>query len=90
MNLNNGQSSDKVNGDMSSSSGWCAEDMLATNSQKYGYKSTYDSNLTEYTIPIEKEDSEEYRRREEEAERMVLICFESKRFGVGGECCTNG
>lgn len=69
--MNNGMNEDKINGDMTSSSGWCAEDMLATNSQKYGYKSTYDSNLSEYTIAIEKEDSEDYRRREMEAEKMV-------------------
>ncbi len=64
-----------VNGDMNSESGWNAEDMLMTNQQKYGYKSTYDSNLSAYTVAIEKDDSEDYRRREEEAEKMVCYYF---------------
>ena len=73
MNLNsNAVDPEKINGDMTSSSGWCAEDMLMTNQQKYGYKSTYDSNLSEYTVAIEREDSEDYRRREVEAEKMVF------------------
>lgn len=79
--MNNGMNEDKINGDMTSSSGWCAEDMLATNSQKYGYKSTYDSNLSEYTIAIEKEDSEEYRRREMEAEKMVYKFQKNGKIG---------
>ena len=45
--------------------------MLKTNQQKYGYKSTYNSDLLEYTIPVEKEDTEEYRRREEVAEKLA-------------------
>ncbi|CAF0780226.1 unnamed protein product [Brachionus calyciflorus] len=55
----------------SSNSGWNAEDMLMTNQQKYGYKSTYNSDLSEYTIPVEKEDTEEFRRREVEAEKLA-------------------
>ena len=51
--------------------GWCAEDMLLTNETKYGYKSTYNSDLPEYTVAIEKKDSDEYRRREEEAEKIA-------------------
>ena len=55
-------------------SGWNAEDMLATNESKYGYKSTYNSALPEYTIAVEKGDGvseEEFRRREIEAERLA-------------------
>jgi hypothetical protein len=55
----------------SNGTGWCAEDMLMTNQTKYGYKSTYNSDLSEYTVPIERDDSEDYRRREEEAEKMA-------------------
>lgn len=55
----------------SNGTGWCAEDMLMTNQTKYGYKSTYNSDLSEYTVQIERDDSEDYRRREEEAEKMA-------------------
>ena len=55
----------------SSGGGWCAEDMLLTNQTKYGYKSTYNSDLSEYTLPVEKENTEEYKRREEEAEKLA-------------------
>ena len=45
--------------------------MLLTNQTKYGYKSTYNSDLSEYTLPVEKENTEEYKRREEEAEKLA-------------------
>ena len=32
-----------------SKNGWSAEEMLNTNMAKYGYKSTYKSDLTDYT-----------------------------------------
>ena len=56
---------------MSTGSGWAADEMLMTNRTKYGYKSTYNADLSEYTIAIEREDSEEYRRREKEAEKIA-------------------
>ena len=55
-----------------SGTGWNAEDMLLTNEAKYGYKSTYNSDLVEYTLQVEREDTEDYRRREEEAEKLAL------------------
>jgi PAB1-binding protein PBP1 len=66
-----------VNGDPglsggSGTGGWNAEDMLLTNETKYGYKSTYNSDLTEYTLPVEKQNTEEYRRRELEAEKLAM------------------
>ena len=36
----NGVDPDTVNGDMTTGSGWCAEEILMTNRTKYGYKST--------------------------------------------------
>lgn len=65
------QDSKLINGDMSTGSGWAADDMLMTNRTKYGYKSTYNADLSEYTIAIEREDSEEYRRREKVAEKIA-------------------
>lgn len=73
LNINGGDQA-KINGDMNSESGWTAEDMLMTNEQKYGYKSTYDSNLSEYTVAIERDDTDDYKRREADAEKMVINC----------------
>ena len=69
--INTGTSSVADGGLTSSGGGWCAEDMLLTNQTKYGYKSTYNSDLSEYTLPVEKENTEEYKRREEEAEKLA-------------------
>jgi len=54
------------------STGWGVEEMFLTNQTKYGYKSTYNSDLTEYTLPVEKENTDEYRKREEEAEKIAM------------------
>ena len=66
-----GDSSSSNGGGGGGNGGWCAEDMLMVNQTKYGYKSTYNSDLNEYTLAVEKEDTEEFRRREEEAEKMA-------------------
>lgn len=61
-------------GTVGTGGGWNAEDMLATNEAKYGYKSTYNSALPEYTLAVERGEGvtdEEYRRRELEAERLA-------------------
>jgi PAB1-binding protein PBP1 len=55
-----------------SNTGWTAEDMLLTNETKYGYKSTFKDDLSEYTLQVEREDTEEFKRREEEAEKLAL------------------
>ena len=51
--------------------GWNVEEMLAINEKKYGYKSTFNAEMKEYTIPVEKEDTEEFRKRERVAERLA-------------------
>jgi len=56
----------------SSNTGWTAEDMLLTNETKYGYKSTFKEDLSEYTLQVERQDTEEFKRREEEAEKLAL------------------
>ena len=69
-------------GDGSSSAGWGAEEMLLTNQTKYGYKSTYNSDLSEYTLPVEKENTEEYKRREEEAEKLANEIESSAQYRI--------
>lgn len=55
-----------------SNTGWTAEDMLLTNETKYGYKSTFKEDLSEYTLQVEREDTEEFKKREEEAAKLAL------------------
>jgi hypothetical protein len=52
--------------------GWNVEEMFLVNERKYGYKSTFNQDMIEYTIPIHKENTEEFRRREREAERIAF------------------
>ena len=56
----------------SSAAGWNAEDMLSLNEKKFGYKSKFNTEMCEYTIRVEKEDTDEYKRREEAAEKLAL------------------
>ncbi|XP_074597516.1 uncharacterized protein LOC141852411 isoform X2 [Brevipalpus obovatus] len=52
-----------------SSNGWAADDMFKMNEEKYQVKTTFDENL--YTVPLVKQDTEEYRKREAEASRIA-------------------
>jgi hypothetical protein len=54
-----------------SKTGWSVEDMLVINKTKYGYKSTFNADMSEYTMPVRRENTAEYRRREAEAERLA-------------------
>ncbi|CAF1086208.1 unnamed protein product [Brachionus calyciflorus] len=60
--------------------GWNAEDMLNINEIKFGYKSTYKSDLSDYTIPLEKRHTDEYKRRELEAEKIAHEIEKSKSY----------
>jgi PAB1-binding protein PBP1 len=51
--------------------GWSVEDMLTINEVKYGYKSTFNTDMSEYTMPVRRENTAEFRRREAEAERLA-------------------
>nr|XP_046271648.1 ataxin-2-like protein isoform X2 [Scatophagus argus] len=53
------------------SNGWDANEMFKFNEETYGVKSTYDSSLSMYTMPLEKENSEVYRQREARAARLA-------------------
>jgi hypothetical protein len=54
-----------------SKAGWSVEDMLIINETKYGYKSTFNADMSEYTMPVRRENTAEFRRREAEAERLA-------------------
>uniref|UniRef100_A0A3P8S7L3 Ataxin 2-like n=1 Tax=Amphiprion percula TaxID=161767 RepID=A0A3P8S7L3_AMPPE len=53
------------------SNGWDANDMFRFNEETYGVKSTYDSSLSMYTMPLERGNSEVYRQREARAARLA-------------------
>uniref|UniRef100_A0A8D3B160 Ataxin 2-like n=1 Tax=Scophthalmus maximus TaxID=52904 RepID=A0A8D3B160_SCOMX len=53
------------------SNGWDANDMFKFNEEAYGVKSSYDSSLAMYTMPLERGNSEGYRQREARAARLA-------------------
>ncbi|XP_068099700.1 ataxin-2-like protein [Hyperolius riggenbachi] len=53
------------------SNGWDPNDMFKFNEDNYGVKTTYDSSLSSYTVPLEKDNSEEYRQREARAAQLA-------------------
>ncbi|XP_049323885.1 ataxin-2-like protein isoform X1 [Astyanax mexicanus] len=53
------------------SNGWDASEMFRFNEEAYGVKSTYDSSLSMYTVPLERGSSEGFRQREARAARLA-------------------
>ncbi|XP_071321241.1 ataxin-2-like protein isoform X2 [Trachinotus anak] len=53
------------------SNGWDANEMFKFNEEAYGVRSTYDSSLSMYTMPLERGNSEVYRQREARAARLA-------------------
>ncbi|MEE6503902.1 hypothetical protein FKM82_005009 [Ascaphus truei] len=53
------------------SNGWDPNDMFRYNEENYGVVSTYDSSLSSYTVPLERDNSEEYLRREARAAQIA-------------------
>lgn len=63
-----------------SKSGWNPDEMFTINTIKFGYKSTYDPNLREYTIPLEKNQTDEYKKLELEAEKIANEIEKSRSY----------
>uniref|UniRef100_A0A8C4M795 Ataxin 2 like n=1 Tax=Equus asinus TaxID=9793 RepID=A0A8C4M795_EQUAS len=55
----------------SKSNGWDPNEMFKFNEENYGVKTTYDSSLSSYTVPLEKDNSEEFRQRELRAAQLA-------------------
>ncbi|KAM4707273.1 ataxin-2 isoform 2-T2 [Discoglossus pictus] len=53
------------------SNGWDANEMFRYNEENYGVVSTYDSSLSSYTVPLEKDNSDEYLKREARAAQIA-------------------
>ncbi|KAM5152020.1 ataxin-2-like protein isoform 2-T2 [Mantella aurantiaca] len=67
MRWDGGESNDDFDLDSDLSNGWDATEMFKFNEDNYGVKTTYDSSLSSYTVPLEKDNSEEFRQREARA-----------------------
>lgn len=57
--------------DADTANGWDASEMFRFNEETYGVKSTYDSSLSMYTVPLERGSSEGFRQREARAARLA-------------------
>ncbi|XP_032899191.1 ataxin-2 isoform X4 [Amblyraja radiata] len=53
------------------SNGWDPNDMFRFNEETYGVRSTYDSSLSSYTVALERDNSEEFLRREARAAQLA-------------------
>uniref|UniRef100_A0A8C7V2G1 Sm domain-containing protein n=1 Tax=Oncorhynchus mykiss TaxID=8022 RepID=A0A8C7V2G1_ONCMY len=53
------------------SNGWDPNDMFKYNEEQYGIMSTYDSSLSSYTVALERDNSEEYLKREARAAQLA-------------------
>ncbi|XP_031416439.1 ataxin-2-like protein isoform X2 [Clupea harengus] len=67
----NGESYDLETDAVTGSNGWDANEMFRFNEENYGVKSTYDSSLSMYTVPLERGNSDNYRQREARAARLA-------------------
>ncbi|XP_025912692.1 ataxin-2-like protein [Apteryx rowi] len=63
--------SDDYDLDSDMSNGWDPNEMFKFNEETYGVKTTYDSSLASYTVPLEKDNSEEFRQREARAAQLA-------------------
>uniref|UniRef100_A0A803YPU3 Ataxin 2 n=1 Tax=Meleagris gallopavo TaxID=9103 RepID=A0A803YPU3_MELGA len=61
----------KLRGSLYSSNGWDPNDMFRYNEENYGVISTYDSSLSSYTVPLERDNSEEFLKREARATQLA-------------------
>ncbi|KAM9465558.1 ataxin-2-like isoform 19-T22 [Salvelinus alpinus] len=53
------------------SNGWDPNDMFKYNEEQYGIMSTYDSSLSTYTVALERDNSEEFLKREARAAQLA-------------------
>lgn len=51
--------------------GWDANEMFQLNEKEHGIKTTFKDNLENYTVQIEKKDTQDFRKQELEAERIA-------------------
>ncbi|XP_066840331.1 LOW QUALITY PROTEIN: ataxin-2-like protein [Anser cygnoides] len=66
-----GDGSDDYELEADLSNGWDAAEMFRFHEETYGLTSTYDSSLAAYTVPLPREDSEQFRQREARAAQLA-------------------
>ncbi|XP_069100021.1 ataxin-2-like protein isoform X1 [Pleurodeles waltl] len=71
MRWDGGENSDDYDLDSDVSNGWDPNEMFRYNEENYGVKTTYDSSLSSYTVPLEKDNSDEFRQREARAAQLA-------------------
>ncbi|XP_053327525.1 ataxin-2-like protein isoform X2 [Spea bombifrons] len=71
MRWDGGENTDDYDLDSDMSNGWDPNDMFKFNEDNYGVKTTYDSSLSSYTVPLEKDNTDEYRQREARATQLA-------------------
>ncbi|GAB6030243.1 hypothetical protein CHUAL_005920 [Chamberlinius hualienensis] len=57
--------------DIENANGWDVNDMFRTNEQQYGVQSSYDHSLSGYTTPLEKKNTDEYKKQEAKALKLA-------------------
>ncbi|XP_062466326.1 ataxin-2-like protein [Pezoporus occidentalis] len=62
---------DEYDLDSDLSNGWDPNEMFRFNEETYGVRSTYDSSLAAYTVPLEKQNSAAFRQREARAAALA-------------------
>ncbi|XP_069508257.1 ataxin-2-like protein isoform X5 [Ambystoma mexicanum] len=71
MRWDGGENSDGYDLESDISNGWDPNEMFKYNEENYGVKTTYDSSLSSYTIPLEKDNTDEFRQREARAAQLA-------------------
>ncbi|KAM9745595.1 LOW QUALITY PROTEIN: ataxin-2-like protein [Menidia menidia] len=66
-----GDAADGFDLEADAANGWDASEMFKFNEETYGVKSTYDSSLSSYTVPLERGSSDLFRQREARAARLA-------------------
>jgi ataxin 2/2L len=60
-----------INMELDKAKGWDATEMFTRNEKEHGIKSTFNNNLENYTVQIERKDTQDFRKQEIEAERIA-------------------
>lgn len=68
--------SDSINGEISleldtKTNGWDANEMFSLNEKEHGIKTTFKDNLESYTVQLDRKDTMDFRKQEQEAERIA-------------------
>lgn len=70
--------------------GWDPDEMFKKNAREFNVQSTYDEELSGYTVALNRDDSEEYRKKEQFAARIAAEIEKNSTSKVSRVClCRN-